>query len=146
MSGSVGRTEEGQVLDEYIAEIKDKRLRRRIFRTIAQIDREFIQKDEWNNGVAYEWWPKEIKRKFYKRSHELLRELMIDYVRSIFCYDYKPTTRTQLALRRKQAHEEEWKMEEAEVEAFCQVVTFLAFMSIPITAFITTVLYYATRP
>jgi hypothetical protein len=146
MSGSVGRTEEGQILDEYIAEIRDKRLRRRVHRTLAHIDREFLQNDEWENGAAYEWWPKEIKRKFYKRGHELLRELMIDYVRSIFCYDYKPTTRTQLSLQRKQAYEEQREKENAEVEAFCQVVAFLAFMSIPITAFITTILYFAARP
>lgn len=145
MSGIIGRTHEGQALDRYIATIQDKRLRRRVHRTLGQIDRDFVTNNEWENGVAYKWWPAEIKKKYYKRSQETLRELMIDYVKSIFDYDYMPQTKTQLALYHKDLQHHVEAAANDEAKQVCEFIVFLTFATPLIFALVWLLIFVETR-
>jgi hypothetical protein len=109
MSGAIGRTFEGVRLDTYLSEMRDRKLRRRAYRTCGHIDRDFQMCErmaagerEWNRGYLYHWWGLEFERRFPTRrqKHVELCRLFEAYTDSIFDSDYKPQTKTQLAIRR----------------------------------------------
>lgn len=102
---------EGQKLDEYITQMRDKRLRRRVFRTCAHIDRDFIDCEkmpvgerEWHRGYLYHWWALECEKRFptRKQKHQELCALLEKYTDSLFDTKYIPYTQTQLSLKRKE--------------------------------------------
>jgi hypothetical protein len=103
MSGSVGRTLAGKALDSHIAIYKNRTLRHRIFRTIAQIDRAFLwsKNDQWDRGVIYATAASVIKRKFPEKRLALLRKHLYAYAESLFKKVYVPETLTQIALAEK---------------------------------------------
>lgn len=102
--GAIGRTLAGKRLDAFVGQLRDRRLRRRIYRTCAHIDRDFrstIVEGEWYRGFLYMWWNEtEFARRFPRKAHAELRQLLEDYSDSLFQEDYQPETNTQKALIR----------------------------------------------
>lgn len=117
--GTIGRTMAGKRLDAYVAALRDRKLRRRVYRVCAQIDRDFMiaMRDphgEWARGNLYRWWNSaEFQKRFPRKPQAELRELLEDYSDSLFQEDYRPETNTQLALLRAQQwrKEEEWRID-----------------------------------
>lgn len=117
--GTIGRTLAGKRLDAYVAALPDRKLQRRVYRVCAQIDRDFMtalrgdgNRNEWYRGFLYQWWNSaEFARRFPRKRHGELRELLEDYSDSLFQEDYQPETSTQLALARARvrAAEEQWR-------------------------------------
>jgi hypothetical protein len=120
--GTIGRTLAGKRLDAYVAALSDRKIRRRVYRVCAQIDRDFITamrsedgaKGEWYRGFLYQWWNSaEFVRRFPRKRQAELRELLEDYSDSLFQEDYQPETSTQLSLLRAQKRtvEDAWRGE-----------------------------------
>jgi hypothetical protein len=143
MAGIVGRTLAGKALDEHITIYKNQTLRRRICRTLAQMDRAFLwsKNDPWERGVIYASAASVIKRKFPQKRLALLRKHLYAYAESLFKKVYVPETLTQIAileraeqeklqqLQRRQKHERDEKFYELGSTILFYVLSFILILT-----------------
>jgi hypothetical protein len=108
MAGIIGLTETGKQIDLFVAELADRRMARRVLRFITTFTREAtrIHRCMADNHMFLTVLQRHFRCEAEARFAALTprqRGLMDLYVRELTRPDFVPSTKTQVALRRKAA-------------------------------------------